>query len=196
MNWEEITGQPCAGKSSFLANYAKDNQSSIFKNHKGLARKVFYFFLGIYFLGFQKLKVLFCWSSQEDGPYYFRLNIFINAVSRFGIFCFVSRSISEKRIRFLIDEGISHLPFLFLKTDTSLVINFISNDLKTVNVLYLRSPEFKVIQNRLLSRGHLRLKFLLASAFIQRVQEIENVMLSQYPKLCNKFKVLENVTSI
>ena len=64
-----------------------------------------------------------------------------------------------------------------------------------INVYILRSPEQDIIQARLLSRGHKRLKFMALSIFAGRIQEIEKVLLSQYPSLCKKFKVFDDVAS-
>ena len=41
---------------------------------------------GINFLGLTRAKILFYWSLDEDAPIYFKMNIFRNAVSKFGIF--------------------------------------------------------------------------------------------------------------
>ena len=64
-----------------------------------------------------------------------------------------------------------------------------------INVYILRSPEQDIIQTRLLSRGHKRLKFIALSTFAGRIHEIEKVLLSQYPSLCKKFKVFDDVAS-
>ena len=64
-----------------------------------------------------------------------------------------------------------------------------------INVYILRSPEQDIIQARLLNRGHKRLKFIALSTFADRIHEIEKVLLSQYPSLCKKFKVFDDVAS-
>lgn len=96
----------------------------------------------------------------------------------------------------LVDEGISHLPFLFLNSDTIKVVDFISNELQQTNVHYLNSPGSGLIEQRLTIRGHKRLNFLLLSAFVNRINEIEHNLLSEYPKLCKQFKVFEDAASI
>ena len=194
MSFIEITGQPCAGKSTILNKNSSDNVTRHIKSR--FPRKIVYFFSGINFLGFQRLKVLFHWSLAENASFLFKLNIFLNSVSKFGIFYKFQKPAKDKDLSFLVDEGISHIPFLFLETDSKIVINFISNELKMINVYLLRSPEKDIIQSRLSTRGHKRLKFLLLSAFTSRTQEIEKVLLSQYPSSCKKFKVFEDVESI
>ena len=194
MSFLEITGQPCSGKSSFIAKQASDKEAYFFK--QGPISKIFSFFSGINFLGPKRVKVLFDWSLIEDAPLYFRINIFRNAVTKFGIFSSLQASTNDYGARLLVDEGISHLPFLFLKTDTSVIVNFITTELQITNVHYLSSPGYDVINNRLLSRGHKRLTFLRLSSFVTRIREIESVLLSQYPNLCKKFRTFEDVTSI
>jgi len=98
-------------------------------------------------------------------------------------------------LKIVVDEGISHIPFLFLETDSKIVTNFISDELQMINVYILRSPEQDIIQARLLSRGHKRLKFITLSTFAGRIQEIEKFLLSQYPSLCKKFKVFDDAAS-
>jgi hypothetical protein len=194
MSYTEITGQPCAGKSSFMNREKSNNEAIVFK--QGIARKIFYFLCGLYFLNLSRSKVLFFWSMLEQAPLYFRINIFFNAVSKFGIFFYLQSSSANNHEDILVDEGISHLPFLFLNSDTIKVVDFISNELQQTNVHYLNSPGSGLIEQRLTIRGHKRLNFLLLSAFVNRINEIEHNLLSEYPKLCKQFKVFEDAASI
>ncbi|MBT7275275.1 MAG: hypothetical protein HN886_02330, partial [Woeseiaceae bacterium] len=194
MSFIEITGQPCSGKTSFISNKVPDKERNLF--NQGLLARIFYFCSGINFLGLSRAKILFFWSLGENAPLYFKMNIFRNAVSKFGIFLSLQAPTSNNVARYILDEGVSHLPFLFLKTDTTLVIDFIASELQTTDVHYLISPGYDVIHHRLLKRGHKRLKFLHLSSFIIRTEEIEEIMLAQYPKVCKKFKILKDVTSI
>ena len=177
MSFTEITGLPCSGKST-LINKSILNNEIIFSKNRNLY-KILYFFLGINFLKFKRVKVLLYWSMKEDAPFYFKINIFLNAVSKFGVFQYLKKN-NNKLYDFLIDEGISHLPFLFLKTNTEEVINFFLGELKILDVNYLSSPGDEAILNRLLERGHKRLKFLNTGSFILRTQEIEIIILSIY----------------
>ena len=143
-------------------------------------------------MGLKRSRVLFSWSLAEEAPFFFRINIFRNAVSRFGIFykmdLLTSANPSKKLI---VDEGVSHLPFIFLKTDTLEVVNFISHELNKTNVFFISSPSSKTIKSRLIKRGHKRLTFLSVNFFSERVLEIENVLLSQYHSHCKKFVVVK-----
>jgi broad-specificity NMP kinase len=193
MSFIEITGQPCAGKSTILNKISQDYVIRHIKNR--FPKKILYFLSGINFLGLQRLKILLGWSLAENASSLFKINIFFNCVSKFGIFHQHQKSTKYQDLKIVVDEGISHIPFLFLETDSKIVTNFISDELQMINVYILRSPEQDIIQARLLSRGHKRLQFIALSTFTDRIQEIEKVLLSQYPSLCKKFKVFDDVAS-
>ena len=193
MSFIEITGQPCAGKSTIVNKISLDIVVRCIQNR--FPKKILYFLLGINFLGLKRSKIIFGWSLAENVSFLFKLNIFFNCVSKFGIFYRHQNSAKYQDLKIVVDEGISHIPFLFLETDSKIVINFISDELQMINVYILQSPEQDIIQARLLSRGHKRLKFMALSIFAGRIQEIEKVLLSQYPSLCKKFKVFDDVAS-
>ena len=193
MSFIEITGQPCAGKSTILKKISLNYFIRHIKNR--FPKKILYFFSGMHFLGLKRSKIIFSWSLAENVSFLFKINIFFNCVSKFGIFYRHQNYAKYQDLKIVVDEGISHIPFLFLETDSKIVINFISDELQMINVYILRSPEQDIIQTRLLSRGHKRLKFIALSAFMDRIQEIEKVLLSQYPSLCKKFKVFDDVAS-
>ena len=136
MTFIEITGQSCSGKSSFVAKKVMISKELDIYKQSNLA-KLFIFFYGIYYLGLKRTKVLFSWSLKEDASLFFRINVFRNAVSKFGIFQDLNTSPSGSFLK-IVDEGLSHLPFLFLNTDTELVVGFISNELRKVNVRFLK----------------------------------------------------------
>ena len=124
-----------------------------------------------------------------------RIFLLVTFFSKFGIFHRHQNPAKYQDLKIVVDEGISHIPFLFLETDSKIVTNFISDELQMINVYILRSPEQDIIQARLLNRGHKRLKFIALSTFAGRIHEIEKVLLSQYPSLCKKFKVFDDVAS-
>ena len=193
MSFIEITGQPCAGKSTILNKISLDYVIRRIQNR--FPKKILYFLSGINFLGLKRSKIIFGWSLAENVSFLFKLNIFFICVSKFGIFHRHQNPVKSQDLKIVVDEGISHIPFLFLETDSKIVINFISGELQMINVYILRSPEQDIIQARLLTRGHKRLKFMALSIFADRIQEIEKVLLSQYPSLCKKFKVFDDVAS-
>ena len=194
MRFFEITGQPCSGKSTFVNQQILDKKADFF--NQGIFRKLVYVVMGINFLGFKRLKILFEWSLIEDASLYFRINIFLNALSKFGSFLYLRKTRHHNSSYYLVDEGVSHIPFLFLKTDTRVVIDFITRELRCLNVNYLSPLEVDVMYDRLLKRGHKRLKFLSLNSFIKSTSKIEDTLLVHYPILCKKFQILKNVRDL
>tara|TARA_Y100001970_G_scaffold294340_1_gene451021 strand:- start:3943 stop:4521 length:579 start_codon:yes stop_codon:yes gene_type:complete len=190
MNFIEITGQPCAGKTSFISGGILGDKE--FKSYKqGNLIKTLNFFRGVLYLDLSRLQILLTWSFKEEVSFFFKLNIFRNAVSKFGVFSFLGNKSQNFSTLVLVDEGLSHLPFLFLNTDTETILNLLREELEKIQVIILKSPNYEVIQERLKSRGHKRLKFLPLSEFIKKNNKIEDLLLSRYSELCQGLKVLE-----
>lgn len=180
-----ITGQPCSGKSTYISNELKTHKDTKHKN-PSYHNKIYHFFSGIKYLGIFRAKQLLIWSFHEKASFVFRLNLFRSAVSKFGG---LNRSALDGH-HFLIDEGIAHLPFLFLKTNTEKVVSLILNELKEANVIFLQTPGLNTIQERLRKRGHKRLKFLSLADFAKKNEEIENTLIHLYPSLCKEFEII------
>lgn len=184
----ELTGQPCVGKSTFIAlNRGESLNAALYR--RSLASSIICFFSGLGYLGFRSAGLLMRWSLREDVSLVFRLNIFRNAVTKFGIYRSLVESNGEEGPRYLIDEGLSHLPFLFINTDPRLVVELISNELRKIHVIFLASPSVHVIASRLSMRGHKRLKFLSLASFTSRNHQIEGLLLELYPGLCKQLSV-------
>ncbi|MEK9779853.1 MAG: hypothetical protein VW894_00030 [Gammaproteobacteria bacterium] len=182
----EISGQPCAGKSTLVTSlYTFNNLDFIY--NPGFTRKLINFFKGIKYLGFNRLHTIFIWSLDENASIFFRLNIFRNAVTKFGVFQNLSSLKHSINCQIFIDEGISHLPFLFPNQQSLEVINFISPELQEIIVWFIESPEEDLLKERLLERGHKRLRFLSISNFLKKNMIIENIILKHYSNLCLDF---------
>ena len=191
MNFIEITGQPCTGKTSFIS--AGILEGIEFKPYKqGNLIKILNFLRGVLYLDLSRLQILLTWSFEEEVSFFFKLNIFRNAVSKFGVFSFLGNKSQNFSTLVLVDEGLSHLPFLFLNTDTETILNLLREELEKIQVIILKSPNYEVIQERLKSRGHKRLVFLPLSEFIKKNNKIEDLLLSRYSELCQGLKVLEH----
>ena len=76
------------------------------------------------------------------------------------------------------------------------VVDFVSNELSRINVEFLKSPGHDIIKERLTLRGHKRLNFLSISFFTNRNQDIEGVLLMEYPNLCKDLRIIKNVGDI
>lgn len=182
----EITGQPCSGKSTYIDKVLSDSESS----SDTFKQKIYFFFYGVMYLETSRIKKILKWSLKENASIFFRLNIFRNAIAKFGMFNKKYLIKLKKNHNFLLDEGISHLPFLFLETDTKVVMEFIFNELQQVNVVFLKSPGSEEIKQRLEDRGHKRLQFLTLSNFVDRNEEIEEILIHSYANFCKDFKVI------
>ncbi len=189
MTTSEITGQPCSGKSTYIDKVllsCKDPESS----SDAIIQKIYFFFYGFIYLENSRIKTILKWSLKENASILFRLNIFRNAIAKFGVFNKKYLIKLKNNHNFFLDEGISHLPFLFLETDTRTVVEFIFNELQQVNVLFLKSPGSEKIKKRLKDRGHKRLQFLTISNFVDRNEEIEEILIPLYANSCKNFEVI------
>ena len=111
------------------------------------------------------------------------MNIFRNAVSKFGIFVDLKKNYIDSEQIMIVDEGISHLPFLFQNTETHLVLELLRSELSDIEVIFLPNPGSSTIKERLKSRGHKRLKYLNVDSFMSRNRDIECYLIDQYPYL-------------
>ena len=191
MKFTEITGQPCTGKTSIIKN-GKLGKTLYISYSQGTLIKTVNFFRGLFYLDFTRLRKLFVWSFDEEASVFFKLNIFRNAVSKFGVYSYLIKKNTYISSFPLVDEGISHLPFLFLNTKTEHILNLIRKELETIQVIILKSPGLDVIKDRLKNRGHKRLRFLSLDTFIQMNCKIESLLLKRYSELCQGIKIIEN----
>lgn len=190
MNHIEIGGQSCSGKTTLIKNFLDSKKKYVLHNNS-YPIKFVWFFCGLKYLGIKRSTIIFSWSFNETASYFFRLNIFINAISKFGLKSNVFFKKSSSNSVYIIDEGISHLPFLFLNTDPNRTVDFIKDDIDGVEVHFLKSPGAATIKNRINERGHRRLTFIAENAFIERNHQIEEVLLSLYPNLFKrKFTII------
>ena len=112
MNLVEITGQPCSGKSTLLNTYTFDGiKPQVYK--QGLFLKVINFMRGLIYLR-SKIRLLLSWSLKEKGSFAFRINIFRNAVSKFGIFVDLKTNYTDSRQTMIVDDIFLHFFFRIL----------------------------------------------------------------------------------
>lgn len=186
MNYTEVTGQPCAGKTFFLTEQIVEGELVI--NNQGHMENVVKFFTGFKYLGFPRSLKVLRWSLKEELPLLARINVFRNALLKFGFFAGLTETPSNPNGKCFVDEGLSHLPFLFLETDPREVVEFISEELNELDVLYLLSTDKAKSRARLLQRGHKRLKYVPLDVFIKKNMKIESDLLGLYPYSCRRFR--------
>ena len=101
-----------------------------------------------------------------------------------GSFCVdLKKNYIDSEQIMIVDEGISHLPFLFQNTETHLVLELLTSELSDIEVIFLPNPGSSTIKERLKSRGHKRLKYLNVDSFMSRNRDIECYLIDQYPHL-------------
>ena len=190
MNLVEITGQPCSGKSTLMNTYTFDGaKTQAYK--QGLFLELINFVRGLIYLR-SKIRFLLSWSLKEQGSFAFRMNIFRNAVSKFGIFVDLKTNYIDSRQTMIVDEGISHLPFLFQNTETHLVLELLTSELSDIEVIFLPNPGSSTIKERLKSRGHKRLKYLNVDSFMSRNRDIECHLIDEYPNLSKNLVIFRD----
>jgi len=121
----ELTGVPCAGKSKAVASIALKYKARICDYnwlHKQLAldelplylrasaREIYLFGYGIKILGYRKFFVLFRAVWRSGWTFFRKLNVMRNVLAKYSIHFIASSSCTGPIV---IDEGISHLPFIF-----------------------------------------------------------------------------------
>lgn len=184
----EITGLPCAGKSYFC----DDSEGFLNRKKKSVTKEVFssiqFILLGTIFLKISTLYAFLMLCRYEKAPLIFRLKIFANILKKFGIF----NKYRNSTVTGYIDEGISHIPFNFLHTDTVEIINILRPYLASANVKYVKAGSDICLRKRLQQRGHDRLKFLSVDELIHLNRNVEATLLVEYPHVCLTFEVLHN----
>lgn len=185
----EITGLPCSGKSYFC----NDIDGFLNKKKLSIVKAIFFeiklLLLGIFFLKTSTLYAFLILCLHEKAPLTYRLKIFRNIIKKFGVY---------KKFRYVVtggyvDEGISHIPFNLLHSNTAEVINILRPYLSLINVKYIKVNSNTCLRERLTERGHERLVFLDVDEFIHLNRNVEITLLAIYPDFCLTFEVMENV---
>ena len=208
----EITGVPGSGKSE-LYNLLKKNQT-LFKFPSDKNKNIFFefklllFFIYNYSL-MNNFKSIFKSIFKSKNSLFHRLNILRNTIKKFSLFHYYHR----KDGVYIIDEGISHLPFsLFvdsykkriLKSRVDLILNF----LPMPNILFIISASETIATERLKIRGHKRMQLLdkeKTDIFISKSYEVKKLIKKYYngkiqmheiDNSGNKMKSLNQILSI
>jgi len=70
-----------------------------------------------------------------------------------------------------------------------MIVEFLSSELKDIEIILIESPAGSEIQIRFMNRGHKRLKFISVETFVSRNMEIDRILRGLYPKLCKTMDV-------
>lgn len=192
----ELTGAPGSGKT-YVANNFMDRARIPYPLTKPLANFVFEVFsLPIVIASVNPKILLYCFSSsvKADTRFFFKFNVFRNAVKKIAFFRLFG-SAGHGLIR--ADEGVSHLPFLFGYSDEEEFIEFceiFSHLLCKINLVHVKcDPD--IMFSRLQVRGHKRVNsedveqlsaFVLKNA---RISSLMEVVMSTYVA---SYRVVDN----
>lgn len=165
----EVTGAPCSGKSFFIENAFTGVvvlEGSIPKSYGPVRRIVFSFILIGYALVTASISIRqILWLISKVNIYnesiYARLNAVRNSLMNFGqeLYRLFGKPI-------LIDEGISHIPFILELKDEDIheFVHAFSPHLENKVIFFVDEPQDKdILYERLASRGH------------SRIQSVENI---------------------
>lgn len=182
----EITGIPCCGKSHFC-----DQEKVINSKSKNLLKKIvidIYFVMrgGGYLFSSNRCLKFMRLAYKECVPFSYKLKLFRNVCRKFGVFA----SIKNCHQSGYVDEGVSHIPFNFLNSDSREVIKLIKHELQYLTVVLLPSPNDNILKERLKKRGHPRLMFCDIDSFIKLNQQVESFIKERYISTCLDFKVI------
>lgn len=94
-------------------------------------------------------------SATYEETLFSRLNGFRNSLTKFGYDLYTTNGNS-----IVIDEGISHIPFILelRNTDIDSFIEIFHKYLKKMKIIYIQPPPADILKERLLFRGHKRIR--------------------------------------
>ena len=173
----EITGISASGKTRMLSSLSWHENFVVFDSGSlvqpgfkvSTSRRFLYELKNIFnlicyrnnLLDFNKIIWLLLASSRVRGGWLLRVNIFLNCILKFAYHATLKRR-ENSDIVFIIDEGVSHIPFLLQDQDNSYQVveeffTIFSGVLADIDVAYVGIEGVNTVE-RLMSRGHKRLK--------------------------------------
>ena len=166
----EITGIPGSGKSHILKRDFPSTTYTYLDNKfcdKSLRIKNLYVFLrtplrefallliGVFVLGLKQLLVVLWHVFATDWSIFRKVNVIRNILKKFGILKLASKTPLK---RYVIDEGLYHLNFVFAGSNTDNFIQYLDvSQFGRPHIILVDAPD-EVIISRLKMRGHGRLK--------------------------------------
>jgi len=179
----EITGAPGSGKTTFIKKvYPNDTVllGGIPQSYGSVKRVLCSFLLSIYALvigsiSFKQTLWLVKKAANYDETVFSRMNALRNSMTKFGYHFF-----KQKCNATLVDEGISHIPFI-LSLEREDVGNFIMlfrHHLEKSKIIFIETPPNEILKARIITRGHKRVRAVIdTEGFVDR-----NVRIAEYYK--------------
>ncbi|PQJ83326.1 hypothetical protein [Aliivibrio sifiae] len=179
----ELVGIPCCGKSYICAN--KFSNIRYLSGRKNIIYELLLFICGILTLKIEDIKFFISCVRRENVSFLFKVNIFRNIVRKFGL-----NKIYRNR-GYIIDEGVSQIPFNLLNSNVDEVFKVVFPYLES-KVYFINSANDSEIKKRLINRGHTRLFFINIDDFISINRSVENNVINNLNKYLVDFEVVEN----
>lgn len=188
----EITGSPCSGKSTILENINVLESNISFRTIYGNpyaknyifyqnVQKLFFCFLGFYVTSNQLKTFLLRKIYSSESHFIHQLRLVLQTFLKFGRQSYLLRTPSDKNI--LIDEGISHIPFnlLLTESDISKYLSLLPKEYKKNKVYCLFESE-SLLYARLEKRGHKRVtnSEMAIKDFITKNNTVYNLIRIKY----------------
>ena len=196
----EVTGEPCTGKTTFIYRLIKGEKIRLFSRQwqaaelgvtkiPGLMRVIAYELLmlleGVKTAGLEHSYRFFIAAMALDIPIKWRLNIFRNIIHKYAIYFLAERTKYDGIL--VVDEGISHIPFLFSgglkQLDPTLLFCFPYHRPWIIKL----TQDLDTIIYRMKKRGHKRIDEQLQDieSFVsenRRCSELQDIFLTRHEK--------------
>ena len=179
----EVTGAPCSGKTTFIKMvYPNENilLGGMPLSYGHIKRLICSFFLSLYALlnktiSFKQTCWLLIKAANYDENLFSKINALRNSMAKFGYFLFKSKNNS-----ILVDEGISHIPFILglEREDVDQFIMLFWHQLGKIRIIFIEASTNEKLKARVIKRGHKR---------VRAVKDVEdfvgkNAMIANYYK--------------
>jgi hypothetical protein len=178
----EITGAPGSGKTTWVKLHSPGQfiMLGAMPLSFGKCKRVVYsIVLSFYALATGSISLRQTWwlvkkAANYDETLFSRVNALRNSMTKFGYHFF-----REKCNTALVDEGISHIPFILglEGEDADNFIMLFRQHLEKVRIIFIEAPPSE-LKSRIITRGHKRVRAVKdAAGFVDR-----NVRIAEYYK--------------
>lgn len=170
----EVTGAPGSGKTTFI-NSAFANSTVLMAGMPlsfGAFRRILSsIFLPCHAIMAGAINIKQIWwllrkSIKYDELFLAKLNALRNALIKFSYRYFFSQTMPSV----IIDEGISHIPFILGldERDLNEFVILFSRQLAKIKIVFVNPPPKEILIERIITRGHKRVRHALeAEAFVE-----------------------------
>lgn len=176
----EVTGVPCSGKSTLVRSWLRFDGYTILLGGMPLSfgpfkRGSVSVFLSLYGLFKRSITIrqawwLFSQAVRYDEKFFSRLNALRNSLTKFGYGYY-----KKKSGLILVDEGVSHIPFILGLSNESVdcFIELFRPQLEHLSIILVATPSDDTLRQRIITRGHKRVRSVKdVDSFIMKNKKI------------------------